>query len=118
MRRLRPSPGAADHLLFAAAQAARPAGTFEPRSAGELSGLVVGVLADRQAEPRGDAIVADRIPGEPRHEVSYGFQNCYPDAAPEAEGVADLKPAGGLPQSRFAGPLRSVKTAEHAGIGR
>lgn len=66
----------ADDELLGAAQAARRAPALKPAVAGQLSGLVIGMLAYRQLKPLRDAIVADRVtrkaPDEGPNLVEYG----------------------------------------------
>jgi hypothetical protein len=63
--------GPADHQLLASAKAAAALATLEPSGSGQFARLVIGVLTNRQAEPVGYAIVANRLGREPRDQVAY-----------------------------------------------
>lgn len=67
--------GFADDELLAPAEATASLPSLEAACAGEFARLVIGVLANRELEPLGDAIVADGVRREPRDEAADVVEN-------------------------------------------
>lgn len=56
--------GVADDFFLRLAEAAHVNATFEARLGRQLTGFVISVLAHRQFQPFGDAVVADSVRGK------------------------------------------------------
>src|SRR6185503_7222172 len=76
----------------------------------QFEGLVSGVLANRKAEPFGNAIVANRLRGHPPDKRAHILQNCH-RSLPAAPKVRPPPAAGNPGKLHYGGSTTTLRIA-------